>query len=316
MKRKITATLLTAALVLSLTACGGNDETVSDRENRDRSTQANADDTAAPTTTSEPDTTTTNTPDSEPVNVNPFTDVSAGDTVEFSGANWLVLAVEGEKALILREEILALRDSPRGLSYVPDDDTTHWENNPLRAWLNDDFFATFGDVEQSYIIETELTNPACAWFPDRRPAGANTLDKVFLLSVEEALEYFGGGVGALDEIRQGATSVGNHADTEHYSRSTVEGRWVSGNPQFVPYINDDFNENRIATQTGTVGGSTFAWRLRDTRGDVWESADMWGVMSEIWGSYSAVTIDGLITPSVAGNADIRPAMWVDVSPRV
>jgi len=64
-----------------------------------------------------------------------------------------------------------------------------WETSDLRQWLNGEFYQqAFSDVEKSLIVETLNTNPDN---PDTDAKGGNdTLDRVFLLSLDEALYYF------------------------------------------------------------------------------------------------------------------------------
>lgn len=64
-----------------------------------------------------------------------------------------------------------------------------WETCDLRQWLNGEFYdAAFSDLEKSLIVETLITNPDN---PHNGTDGGNdTLDRVFLLSLDEAMYYF------------------------------------------------------------------------------------------------------------------------------
>lgn len=64
-----------------------------------------------------------------------------------------------------------------------------WENSDIRIWLNNDFLnECFSEDEKMKIIETTITNTdECC--PDSFN-GANTTDSIFLLSHDEALQYF------------------------------------------------------------------------------------------------------------------------------
>lgn len=96
---------------------------------------------------------------------------------------WLVLAKEGEKVLIISK--YALDCQP----YNKDYRSVIWERCSLRAWLNGDFLtAAFSPEEQSIIISSSIT-------ADKNPeygtsAGNDTTDKVFLLSITESDCYF------------------------------------------------------------------------------------------------------------------------------
>ena len=63
-----------------------------------------------------------------------------------------------------------------------------WEESDLRATLNGAFLdAAFTDAERSVIFEVALNNGDDMGYGT--PVGANTTDRVFLLSVEEGLRY-------------------------------------------------------------------------------------------------------------------------------
>ncbi len=96
------------------------------------------------------------------------------DNISNNGAEeirWVVLARDGDKALIVSEQVLDVQQfnaSSRG---------TSWSSCSLRRWLNSSFINTaFTPEEQKAIIQTRLTS---------------TNDKVFLLSGEDLWNYFG-----------------------------------------------------------------------------------------------------------------------------
>ena len=96
---------------------------------------------------------------------------------------WLVLTKEDGKALLLSRE--ALDCQPYNKSY---DDVT-WETCFLRTWLNGTFLTgAFSSGEQGMIQNSVVTadqNPS-----RETSAGNDTTDKLFLLSIPEADEYF------------------------------------------------------------------------------------------------------------------------------
>lgn len=84
---------------------------------------------------------------------------------------WLVLAIEGKKALIISK--YALDCQPFNTSDI----SVTWETCSLRKWLNETFLSTaFTDKEQSFIINTNTSDTAA--------------DKVFLLSAADARKYY------------------------------------------------------------------------------------------------------------------------------
>ena len=95
---------------------------------------------------------------------------------------WLVLAKEDNKILVISRYGLDCHE------YNPTENVT-WENCSLRTWLNTDFYdSAFGLREKSAIILSTVkaeTNPVHG-----TPAGNDTTDRVFLLSINEAKQYF------------------------------------------------------------------------------------------------------------------------------
>ena len=96
---------------------------------------------------------------------------------------WLVLKNDGSKALLISKYALDCQQYNTSHTIVT------WETCTLRKWLNGAFFNNaFSVEEQKQILSTTVT-------PDRNPSystdpGNNTKDKVFLLSIAEAGEYF------------------------------------------------------------------------------------------------------------------------------
>ena len=95
---------------------------------------------------------------------------------------WQVLAVEGERALLLSRYGL---DSKK---YNSSSKNVTWETCTLREWLNGEFYDTaFTDGEKIGVIEVNHENPnnnATA-----KAGGNPTDDKIFLLSVNDVNQY-------------------------------------------------------------------------------------------------------------------------------
>ncbi len=97
---------------------------------------------------------------------------------------WLVLAKDGNKALIISKYALDCKQyNPSSFSDVT------WETSTLRKWLNGTFLDTaFSTEEQNRIVSSTVTadkNSSYSTSP-----GNNTTDKVFLLSIAEVNRYF------------------------------------------------------------------------------------------------------------------------------
>lgn len=109
-----------------------------------------------------------------------------------SQISWIVIKIEGNKALLLSEKILD--EKPYHDNYV---DEIKWENCSLRKWLNNDFYNTaFSSSEKSRIVEVVNKNPATSGtdsnygFYHYVEGGKDTKDKVFLLSIDEAKDFY------------------------------------------------------------------------------------------------------------------------------
>lgn len=114
-----------------------------------------------------------------------------GAGLKFGGYAWRVLDMKDEKALILAEEIIEQRDYHN----KPVDIT--WKDCELRRYLNEDFYNQLSKNDQERIIETVNTNPGNLWY--KADGGEDTIDKIFLLSIDDVVrKYFGDSSRLLD----------------------------------------------------------------------------------------------------------------------
>lgn len=96
---------------------------------------------------------------------------------------WIVLAKEDNRAFLLSLYCLDTRPYHDVI-----DGAVTWAESPMRTWLNEDFCSSaFTDVEQRLLAETELVTPDNPMY--HTPGGENTVDRVFLLSLEEVETY-------------------------------------------------------------------------------------------------------------------------------
>ena len=105
------------------------------------------------------------------------------DDVTDNGAEpleWIVLSRDGDKAQLMTWYLIDTQPY-----HDVFDGTSTWAECTLHAWLNEVFYsAAFTENEQKLVLETELENndnPAYG-----TPGGSNTVDRVFLLSIDEA----------------------------------------------------------------------------------------------------------------------------------
>ena len=119
--------------------------------------------------------------------------IKKGDIIEFgnypldsngskSPIEWLVLDVKGNEALLISRYGLDCKQYHNGWK---------WEDCDLRKWLNSDFLkSAFSNEESERILVSKLKNdynPTKWWMLDE---GNDTEDRIFCLSIAEALQYF------------------------------------------------------------------------------------------------------------------------------
>ena len=98
------------------------------------------------------------------------------------GIEWIVLAKEGDRALVISRYALD------GKQYDTSKSDITWETCALRQWLNGAFLDTFRVEERARILHTAVTadeNPSYG-----TPSGNDVTDKVFPLSIPEVNRYF------------------------------------------------------------------------------------------------------------------------------
>ena len=96
---------------------------------------------------------------------------------------WQLLEKQEDKALVISKYGLDCKE------YNDEYEEVTWKNCTLRSWLNDEFIKTaFSKDEQELVAETKLENPDNSDYDT--DGGKDTVDKVFLLSIDEAEEYF------------------------------------------------------------------------------------------------------------------------------
>ncbi|MCR4687507.1 MAG: DUF6273 domain-containing protein [Lachnospiraceae bacterium] len=111
-------------------------------------------------------------------------DQDGDDTNGAEPIEWEVLEVSGNRALLISKYVLDAK------AYNEEYVEITWENCTLRSWLNGEFYdIAFNGDEQSKIAEVTLSNPDNEYYGAE--GGNDTNDKVFLLSMEEILKYYG-----------------------------------------------------------------------------------------------------------------------------
>ena len=122
------------------------------------------------------------------VPITPIPEAIEGETVtfgEYKGeeVKWQVLEKRGSKLMLLTRMCID------AASYNDQYGSITWADCTLRSWLNENFInEAFDPNQQQMIIETKIENSNNPHF--EVSGGRETVDRVFLLSVEEAEKYF------------------------------------------------------------------------------------------------------------------------------
>ncbi len=189
---RILSLLIAAALVFSLCGCFGSPKKNDETKNESR-TAADAEPTSKETADPEPSGQET---EDAPYTVVSLADATAGDVVVFgtyeqdgNAANgkepleWLVLAKEGGSLFMVTLYGIERMQFHSALSKVT------WETSAVRAWLNGAFLDDAFSPEEKAEIKTSAV--VAEQHPDypKSPAGNDTEDKVFLLSLQEVTQY-------------------------------------------------------------------------------------------------------------------------------
>lgn len=110
--------------------------------------------------------------------------MEVGGKLVFGEYEWSVLEVQDEKALILTDEIIELRD------YHNKSTDITWKDCELRKFLNGEFYNRFREEDRAKIVETLNSNPGNLWY--KADGGEDTMDSIFILSIDDVVRTFFG----------------------------------------------------------------------------------------------------------------------------
>jgi len=194
-----------------------------------------------------------------------------GDIIQFGEWDWRVLDVQDGRALIITENAIDRRP------YHEHREDISWETSCLREHLNGEFLESFTAIERERIEEISVLNTDNLWY--ETTGGNDTIDKVFLLSLEEVVKYFG------------------------------DSGQLQDRPEGRHWIYDEYNSARIVM---------IVVNDEDDDGEDNEVALWWWLRSPGYYSYRAAFVyaDGRI--NVGGNyvnyygGGVRPALWLNL----
>jgi hypothetical protein len=168
--------------------------------------------------------------------------MNIGDKILFGEYKWVVLEVHCDKALIITDEIVEQRD------YHDKNTDITWKDCEIRKYLNGDFYNRFSADEKSRIIKTVNKNPNNNWYHSL--GGEDTVDNIFLLSLDEAVrKYFGDSGKLLDNPLKNQRYWFQRKDENNIKRiaklgSCVWWWWLRSpgkNNRYAVYVHGDGN---------------------------------------------------------------------------
>jgi hypothetical protein len=218
---------------------------------------------------------------------------NVGDRVEFgtwrdAPITWRVLAIEDGRALVISEDILAIRqydDFDFDASSIDQLDQDTFSERDIRVWLNGEFLnVAFAWEEQRAIDLTRLSNPDNSEYGI--DGGVDTEDRVFLLSIDEVERYFS------DDNDRAA----NITMTEEDIQYSLRGLWGYSD-FYVEETADHLRDEYLGKS------KPYWWWLR--------SPGRYG--SPLNTAY--ISIDGKVSAGIFSGFDaigIRPALWLNL----
>ena len=166
---------------------------------------------------------------------------------------WIVLEVQEDKAWLMTKYCI-----DQAIFY-PQRVSRYWGNSDLRVWMNGDFITeTFTPEEQELILTTVVknTNPNGV-----KGAGADTEDKIYLLSKEEVLHF-------MPECPDRVAYPTEYAKTKGITLSEETGscRWWTRTPGARPM---DICGMRLDGRISAYGMQDVDWPTNTIRPVMW-----------------------------------------------
>jgi len=178
------AVVVLAAVVVVVIALNRDKGAIAAADN-----STNATSTAAPTTVTTAATAKPTTTKAPTASLNITGSFKGYDVVKFGGYEWMVLAKENNKALLLMKNSLGHH------AYNTEITDITWADCSLRRYLNGSFYNSFSSADRARIAQVTNSNPDNTWGKVNgvvfgTNGGSSTQDYIFCLSVPEVLKYF------------------------------------------------------------------------------------------------------------------------------
>ena len=195
-----------------------------------------------------------------------------GDKIRFGRYEWCVLDIQSDMALMITDEIIEQRAYHDAYKEIT------WADCALRKYLNGTFYEKFDKVDQSKIVMVTNKNFDNQWYGS--DGGADTLDQIFILSLEEVCKYFGD------------------------SSSLLQNRGI--NQRYWFQRKDENNNKRLAKLQGSEG--CWWWWLRSPGRVNLKATYIFGTDGNI-GIQGNNVLKGNISDGKC-TGGVRPALWL------
>lgn len=200
-----------------------------------------------------------------------------GDHIALGKNEWRILDRQDNAVLLIAECVVEQRPYHNGAGDVT------WADCALREYLNGAFYENFAPAEKERILPVVNNTPDNPWYG--AGGGDDTLDRIFLLSMEETVcKYFGDSSGNLN------------------NRSAKQRYWFQKK--------DENNVRRRAAFQGHVWWWWLRSPGRDNRRAVYVHGDgNIGIQGNGVYRYSSNTIHSTTGDNSGG---VRPALWLKI----
>jgi len=214
--------------------------------------------------------------------------IKEGSIIPFGKHKWRVLKTDGNSALIITESVIEQR------AYHEEFTEITWEHCDLRKYLNKQFYDTFDPADRERILETRITDCDNPWYGTKW--GNPTVDKIFLLSTTEVLQYFGDSGDLRNNKRW------------HYKSMESNELVLSDGPHCIEMgelVNDQYNDARKALyhKVYNAGWDQRSWWLRSPGIHLRPTTVEVGTIGELFVCGADVYMTDI---------GVRPALWLSV----
>jgi len=209
--------------------------------------------------------------------------IEEGDLINFGNYEWRVMQLNNDSALVITEATIGKAPYNDHMTDII------WEHSSIRKYLNGEFHDKFTPAEKSRIVKTKQSDRNNPWYDTR--CGNSTFDKIFLLSYDEVIRYFGD-----------SGDLQNKKGWYWAEHDEIKPCDENSGLQYGDCVYDKYNDAR---KVQNAKGEDDWWWLRSP-GHVATTAGSIGYMGELFLCGDDVyRVDG----------GVRPALWVSLYDR-